>query len=156
MASSDFETFCEAAALDLTTEVPGLRDASVHLFTPWDPEQQVPDGDKHLAIWPQAEEAETAEPLVTGPGGDLLVQLYAVLYWEPAGDESSRGIADMDAARDLFALHNDVRARFYAIENITLGGTVDTRYIGSRFPERSGQVRWFALALRARRAIDVA
>ena len=155
-SSSDFATVVDAIIDDLTTNVPGLRDALPHRYAAYDPEQQVAEaGEHHLAVWPTAEDADTPEPLVTGPGGDILTQLYAVLYWEHAGDESSRGILDEEVARDLLALHNAVRARFYAIENVRLGGTMDTRYAGARFPERSSSVRWFAIAVRVRQTIDV-
>jgi hypothetical protein len=147
--ASDFADVVDAIVADLTTNVAGLRDSIVHRYSAADPEQLVAEaGERHLAVWPTAEDADTPTPLVTGPGGDLLTQLYAVLYWEHAGDESSRGTLDEEAAADLLALHNATRARFYAVENVRLGGTTQTRYAGARFPERSGQVRWFAIAVR--------
>lgn len=150
--TSDFQTICDAIASDLVTNVEGLRDAAVHLYAPYDPEQQEADG-KHLAIWPQAEDAEAAVPLTTQ--SRQLVQLYAVLYWEPAGDESSRGVADQQAAADLLTLHNDTRDRFYLDENMVIGGFATIEYQGARLPERSGRVRWFAIALEARLAQDI-
>ena len=155
-SSSDFETVCRAISDELLTTVPGLRDALPHLLAAYDPEQQVAEaGERHLAVWPLAEDPDTPTPLVTGPGGDVLIQQYAVLYWEHAGDESARGMLDQDAAIKLFALHNAVRARFYDVDNVRLGGTSETRYAGARFPERSGQVRWFAIAVRVTQTIDV-
>jgi hypothetical protein len=156
VTTSDFQTVVDAIVADLTTNVPGLRDALPHKYAAYDPEQQVAEaGERHLAVWPTAEDADTPTPLVTGPGGDILTQLYAVVYWEHAGGESDRGVLDQEAARELLALHNAVRARFYAIANIRLGGTTSTRYAGARFPERSGQVRWFAVAVRCTNDIVV-
>jgi hypothetical protein len=86
-------------------------------------------------------------PLVTGPGGDLLNQSYQIAYWEDASDESSRGVADEQAAADLFDLFETVRARLYALENVNLGGTEHIRYVGAATAERSGLVRWFQLAI---------
>ena len=66
---SDFETVCIAMRDDLVGAIPKLSEASQHLFLPWDPENLTAGvGERHLAIWPSAEEAETAEPLATAPG----------------------------------------------------------------------------------------
>jgi hypothetical protein len=99
--------------------------------------------------------AAEATPLVTGPGGDRIDEVYRITYWEHAGDESSRGISDEEAAADLLTLAEDVRDRFYAIANLRIGGTELTRYIGTAFPDRSGQVRWFAIGVQARRSVVV-
>ena len=151
MASS-WETFCEAVADDLTTNVSALRDVRVHLLAPYDPEEQVSDGgERHLGVFPIAATAQEGSPQTTD-GGQLLTETYRIVYWEDAGDESSRGIADVDAARDLLQLASDVRDRFFLRSNVFLGGTEFTRYIGTVFPDRSGQVRWFAIGVEARRS----
>jgi hypothetical protein len=145
---------CDAVIDDLTTEVPELRDALVHRYAPYDPEQQLAEpGERHLAVWPAAEAADAAEPLVTGPGGDMLVQQYRVTYWEHAGDESSRGIADTEAAADLLNLIEKVRARFYDIGNVFIGGSDHTRYLGTSLPERGGEIRWFQITIQVRTSL---
>jgi len=151
--ASSWQTLIDAVMLDLTTNVPGLRDVREHRYSPYDPEFQVAEvGERHLAMFPVAA-GTTAEPNVTGPRGDLLTEIYRIVYWEHAGDESSRGVSDEDAAADLLTLAEDVRDRFYVNANYRIGGTVDTRYTGTAFPESSGQVRWFAIGIQARRDI---
>lgn len=155
MASS-ITGFVDALILDLTTEVPGLRDALPHRYAPWDPEQMLAQaGERHLGVWPSSA-LEEAIPLVTGPGGDLLNQSYQIAYWEDAGDEASRGIVDEEAAFDLFALLEATRARLYALENVNLGGAEHLRYVGAATAERSGVVRWFQLAILVRTSAIVA
>ena len=152
--SSSWQTFCDAVMLDLTTNVPGLRDVREHRYSPYDPGDLYADvGERHLSVFPVAAAVEESSPLVTGPGGDLLNQVYRIVYWEHAGDESSRGISDEEAAADLLTLAEDVRDRFYVVANLRIGGTELTRYIGTALPERSGQVRWFAIGVQARRSV---
>ena len=152
--TSSWQTFVDAVMLDLTTNVPGLRDVREHRYSPYDPEELVADvGERHLSIFPVAATASEATPLVTGPGGDLITEVYRITYWEHAGDESSRGQSDEEAAADLLALAEDVRDRFYVVANLRIGGTELTRYVGTALPERSGQVRWFAVGVQARRSV---
>ena len=153
--ASDFETFCDAVIADLQANVRALTDVKVHRLLPYDPEELQADGDRHLSVFPVADTPDVAEPLVTGPGGDLLNQTYRVLYWEDAAGESSRAIGDTEAAATLFELHNAIRARFYAAGNTFLGGTEYTRYLGSVFPDRAGLVRWFTIGVLGRRTITV-
>ena len=153
MASS-WQSFIDAAMTDLTTNVPGLRDVREHRYSPYDPEELVAEvGERHLSVFPVAAQAAEATPLVTGPGGDTITEVYRITYWEHAGDESARGQSDEDAAADLLTLAEDVRDRFYAVANLRIGGTELTRYIGTALPERSGQVRWFAIGVQARRSV---
>lgn len=150
---SDFETFCQVVAADLKLNVPGLRDSVVHLLAAWDPEQLEASGvEHHLAIWPAGEVLdERAMPLTTN--SNMLRQTYRLLYWEPAGDESSRGVLDEQAAATIFDLQNAVRTRLYAITPPDLGGAI-LQYGGSAFPERSGQVHWFAVQFTIDKTID--
>ena len=151
--SSSWQTFVDAVMSDLTTNIPGLRDVREHRYSPYDPEELVAEpGERHLSIFPVAAQAQDATPLVTGPGGDLILETYRITYWEHAGDESIRGVSDEEAAADLLTLAEDVRDRFYVIANLRIGGTELTRYVGTAFPERSGQVRWFAIGVTARRS----
>ena len=152
---SSWQSFVDAAMLDLTTNVPGLRDVREHRYSPYDPDELVAEvGERHLSVFPIAAQAQEATPLVTGPGGDLITETYRITYWEHAGDESSRG-SDEEAAADLLTLAEDVRNRFYAIGNLRLGGSEYVRYIGTVLPERSGQVRWFAIGVTSRRSVVV-
>ena len=149
---SNWSTFIDAVILDLTTNVPGLRDALVHRYMPWDPGELVGEaGERHLSVFPVADAAQDAVPFVTAPGGDLLTEVYRIVYWEDAGDESSRGISDEEAAADLLELAQATRDRFYVVANLTLSDANHVRYIGMQFPERSGQFRWFTLGVRATR-----
>lgn len=149
---SNWSDFIDAVILDLTTNVPGLRDALVHRYMPWDPEELTGEaGEKHLSVFPVADVAQDAVPFVTAPGGDLLTETYRILYWEDAADESARGIGDEDAAAALLDLAQATRDRFYVIANLTLSDANQVRYLGTQFPERSGQYRWFTLGVRATR-----
>lgn len=156
-----FTGFCDALLTDLTTNVDALRDSDllVHRYAPWDPEQfSTEGGNRHLAVWPAAEATESATPLVTGPGGDQLAQVYNVLYWESSGDEVSRGIADTEAAAALLNLLQAVRDRFYALENqppTGLGGAELIRYIGAALPERPSSARWFQIGVQVRTSVTV-
>lgn len=150
--SSSWQTFVDAVMADLTTNVPGLRDVREHRYSPYDPEELVAEvGERHLSVFPVAASAQTAEPFVTAPGGDLLTETYRITYWEHAGDESSRGQSDEGAAADLLSLAEDIRDRFYVIANLTMADANQVRYIGTALPERSGQVRWFAIGVQATR-----
>jgi len=152
---SSWQSFIDAAMADLTTNVPGLRDVREHRYSPYDPEELVAGvGERHLSIFPVAAQAQTAERLLTGPGGDLILETYRITYWEDAGDESSRG-SDEEAAADLLTLAEDVRDRFYDVDNLRLGGAHEVHYIGTAFPERSGQVRWFAIGVQAQQHVHV-
>jgi hypothetical protein len=154
--ASSFVGLCDAVIDDLTTEVPELRDALIHRYAPWDPEQLMAEaGERHLAVWPAAEAADASTRVVTGPGGDMLEQLYRVAYWEHAGDEASRGIADTEAAADLLNLAEKVRARFYDIDNVFLAGSEDLHYLGTSLPERSGEIRWFQITIQVRTSLVV-
>jgi hypothetical protein len=154
--SSSWQTTIDAVLADLTANVAGLQGTIVHPYSPYDPQEQVAEaGERHLTMYPVAATAQDAEPYVTGPRSDLLTEVYRVGYWEDAGDESSRGISDEAAAAALFELAEEVRDRFYVHANYAIGGdgTMDTRYMGTVFPDRSGQVRWFAIGVQVRRSI---
>jgi hypothetical protein len=152
--ASDWTTFVDAVVADLTGSVSGLADPAliVHRYAPYDPgDLQAEAGERHLSVFPVADIAQEATPFTTAPGGDLLTETYRVVYWESAGDESTRAISDEDAAFALFELASATRERFYVIANLMLGGTTQVRYLGMAFPERSSSVRWFALGVRATR-----
>src|SRR4030095_10932878 len=141
---------------DLTTNVPGLRDVREHRYSPYDPEELVAEvGERHLSIFPLASTPSDAPPLVTGPGGDLIIEMYRITYWENAGDESARGVSDEEAAADLLTLAEGVRDRFYAVAHLRPGRSEYVRYVGTVLPERSGQVRWFAIGVQSRRSVVV-
>lgn len=149
---SDFATVVDAIIEDLTTNVAGLRDAIVHRYAPWDPEElQAAPHERHLAVFPSAENTDVAEPLATG--SHQLNQVYSVLYWESAGDEPARAVLDEQAAADLLDLHNAVRARFYVSANESLGGSTLVWYAASGLAERVGAVRWFLVGVRVVRVI---
>jgi hypothetical protein len=111
-------------------------------------------GEHHLSIFPVADSAQEAQPLTTD-GGAELVEIYRILYWEHAGDVSARGIEDQEAWKDHLQLAQTTKDRFFKRDNIFLGGTTLTRYVGTAFPDRSGIVRWFAIGIRATRAITL-
>ena len=150
---SDFETFIDILAADLKVNVAGLRDCIVHRLGAWDPaELEAAGAEHHLAIWPAGEGLdEQALPLTTN--SNLLRQTYRLLYWEPSGDESSRGELDEPAAASLLDLQNATRARLYEITPVALGGAI-LQYRGTAFPERSSSVRWFAMQLTIDTTID--
>ena len=153
---SSWQTTVDAIVEDLEANVPGLLGATIHRYSPYDPEEQIAEaGERHFAVYPVAATAQTAEPALTGPRGDLLTEVYRIVHWEDAGDESSRGVSDEAAAAALLELAQAIRDRFYVRENYAIGGdgTVDTRYVGTALPDRSGAVRWLAIGLQVRRDI---
>jgi hypothetical protein len=153
--ASSFRDVVTAIVDDLTTNVPALREVLVHRYASWDPGQLVVEaGERHLAVWPAPDRIDTSAPLTTD-GGKLLVQIYQIIYWEDAGDESSRGIADEEAAAELFDLIEAIRARFFVRSNVFLGGTDYLEYVGSTGAERSASVRWFVITLTARTSLTL-
>lgn len=158
--TTTFVGFCDAMIEDLTANVPGLAGQVVlHRYAAWDPLQFVAEaGERHLAVWPAAEGPEDAIPLVTGRGGDRLEQLYRIAYWEASGDESQRGVSDVDAAVRLLTLYEDVRNRLYSSSNLPptgIAGSENLGYRGGALPERSGLIRWFQIGVVVRTSIVV-
>jgi hypothetical protein len=150
--ASDWSAFVDAVLADLTAQVPGLAGALEHRYAPYDPEQQKAEpGERHIAVFPLADIPQQATPFVTAPGGDLLTETYRVLYWEAAGDESTRQVTDEEAAFQLLELAQAVRNRFYVVANLTLSDATQVRYLGAVFPDRSSTVRWFAIGVEATR-----
>lgn len=153
---SDWADVVDAVATDLTANVATLTalgaDLEIHKLEPWDPEELQSDGKKHIGIWPVGEGAEVPEVLAAG--SHQLNQAFAVLYWEPVGVESSRLVRDEDAARALMDLHNAMRARFYVEANQQRAGAFRVWYSGASFPERVGNVRFFAIGFTAAKAIS--
>lgn len=137
---SDWETFCAAVVTDLTANVGALSGATTHILAPWAPEERVNDGKKHLAVWPKAEIGAQSSRLMLG--ADDVEQVYAVLYWEPAGTESPRQVLDVAGTSALFDLENAIRGRFYRAA-FAVAGYYRIVYNGTQFPERSGEVRGF-------------
>lgn len=154
--ASNWATFVDALVADLTVEVAALRDVLVHRYTPWDPSSLVTEsGERHLAVHPSGD-AVVAEPLTTGGGGsNELVEVYQIRYWEDAGDESSRAVADEEAAAQMFEVAQAIQDRLHTMAVQTLGGAFHVRYVGCEFPDRSSSVRWFLMTLQARRAKDI-
>lgn len=145
--------FVDAVLDDLDSNV-FHGDIRIHRYAPWDPEQlRAEVGERHLAVFPAAEAVDEATPLVTAPGGDMLLQMFRVLYWESASDEAERGIVDEAAAGDLIDLLESVRGRFYKTANTFLGEAELVSYLGASLPDRSSSVRWFMLSIRARTSI---
>ena len=158
--TSDFQTTVDAIIADLQANVAAIGlipAANIHRYGPWDPQEDMasPGDGNHLAVWPSVEGAESATPLTTGPGSDLIEQRYAVSYWENIGTEGGAGVRDETASAALLTLHNAVRARFYVVANLTLGGAHFTRYLGSTFPARATGTRWFTLTIASFRHIHV-
>jgi hypothetical protein len=153
--ASSLRVVVDAIVDDLTTNVPELRDVLIHRYGAYDPGQLLAEvGERHLAVWPAADQIDAAQPLTTD-GGKLLVQLYRIIYWEDAGDESSRGVLDEDAAADLLDLIEAIRLRFFKRTNVFLGGTDYLEYVGSSGAERSGAVHWFQLTVVARTSLTL-
>jgi hypothetical protein len=149
---SEFGEVCDHLAGDLKANVKGLHDAIIHTRTTWDPtELQARKGERHLAIWP-APEAAVVEPFAIG--SHRIRQAFAILYWEPA-PETRRGKADVEMAERLFSLHDEVVSRLYEMTNQLIGSgankTWKVWYDSSALPERSGDVRWFAVGFTADR-----
>jgi len=150
---SDWETFCDAWADELANNVPGLAQARVHKYMPWDPEAlAAANGERHFAIWPEGGVEHTTPGFVTN--GVLLQQSYVILVWEGAQDESGRLVFDERATKEFLDLENDVRARFFLNANIRRGGVDVTRPSGVQLPQPIGGVRVFAWRLLAEKGID--
>jgi hypothetical protein len=147
---SSFRGVVDAILADLTTNVRELEGVLPHRYGGWSPERLLADaGERHLAVWPDVDAPDTARPLTTD-GGKELVQLYQIVYWEDAGDEASRGVLDEEAAGDLLDLTEAVRARFFRRANVFLGGVDLLEYVGASTANRSGTVRWFQITVQAR------
>lgn len=150
--ASDWAVFVDAVVADLTSAVPALADPAliVHRYSPYDPGQLVAEaGERHLSVFVVADIPEEAAPFTTAPGGSLLTQTYRIVYWESAGDESTRSVSEEQAAAELLELAQATRDRFFVIANLTLGDATQVWYIGTQFAERSSSVRWYALGVRA-------
>jgi hypothetical protein len=148
---SDFSTFCDAVQADLVGNVAGLGSLAAdakHLYAPWNPYALQPDGRRHLAIWPDAESADTPEPAAIE--AHELAQVYLVLVWEGAELEGQRLSEDQAGAAAFLDLHNAVRARFYVEANQHLGGAELCWYAGTAFSDAAALVRWFVIRLAAR------
>jgi len=149
---SDHSELCDALIDDLQGNVAGLRDAIVHRYGPWDPEEfRAAAGERHLAVWP-APEVETIEARYIG--GHTLKQVYAIAYWEWASDEATRAVLDEDAAKALLDLQNAIRARLYALENANLTGVDRLWYRRTQLPARSSSTRWLVLVVDVDREIQ--
>jgi hypothetical protein len=143
----------DAWVTELQNTVPGLADAVVHRYASWSVEALVAErGERHLAIWPEAE-AESLEGLTTGAGGgsDLATQSYVVLAWEDASTEGGRLMDDDTANAAWLDLHEAIRARFLTSANLRLGSSaiMDTRYRAAAF-DMVGLVRTMALRFTVR------
>lgn len=152
---SDYETVCSAIADDLRNNVAGLvevKESNVHLLAPWSAQELAADGEKHLAVWPVGENAESAEPLTTG--SHMLNQGFAILYWESSATEAPRLVEDQVGAAALLDLHNAIRARIYRDAFQTIGSSDRAWYVGTSFPEQVSRVRGFQISLSVRRFID--
>jgi len=157
--TSDFQTTVDAIIADLQANVAAIGTipaANVHRYEPWDPqEMQASPGDgNHLAVWPAIEGAESGSPFTTAPGGSELEQRFAVSYWEHIGTEGGAGVRDEVASAALFTLQNAVRARFFIVANLQIGGADQVRYLGTTFPSKATGVRWFTLVIASIRHIQ--
>ena len=83
-----------------------------------------------------------------------MTEAYRIVYWEDAGDEN-RGMLRRGRGRRVAQYRATIRDRFYVRANYAIGGdgTMDTRYVGTALPERSGAVRWLAIGVEVRRSI---
>lgn len=136
---------------DLQANV-GLESCVPHLYAPWDPERFIAEpGEKHLAVWP-APDLETVAPLTTM--AHELTQNYVIAYWEGAGEEDQRQVADQEAARDLLALHNLIRARLYELANQVIGDTFKVWYAGALVNDATSHTRWLTVFVEAHRAME--
>lgn len=131
----------DAVVADLTGNVDALREASVHRYAPWNPEELFANvGDRHLAVWPVADQVEQRNVLTSD--AHELNQVYVILIWENASDAQSRRVADEAADLAFIEMWEAVRDRFYEESNQWLGGTERTWYTGSRWADASGTNRW--------------
>lgn len=145
---SDWSAIIDAVTADLITNVTWTTTPTLHKYNTQDPEELAASpGEAHLAMWPAQEQPETAVQLVTAPGGDQLTKAFVLLYWEHIGQEGGQQLSDEDAAKAMLDLHNAVRARFYQIANLQLGGTTSTRYTSTSFAPGPSDVRWFAMTI---------
>jgi hypothetical protein len=140
---------------ELTTSVQGLADVVVHRYASWSVEALVAErGERHLAIWPEAE-GEAAEGYLSD-GSLLSTQRFVVLVWEDSSTEQGRLQDNESADAAWLDLHEQIRARFLKGSNVRLGSTslMDTRYRESAF-DRVGLVRTMALRFTVRVPLSV-
>lgn len=144
---SVFQTVCDAIRDDLIGNVPGLFDAKVHMYEPWDPEELTAAvGERHLAVWVDPGETERVEPLSNG--SHQLNQVYVIQVWEPAPGEGDRLKADEEGAKRLFDLYDAVHDRLYIEANQELGGSALVWNRATSLATRAGSVRFFRMLVR--------
>lgn len=147
---STLVTVCDALIADLQGFVSGLGTidpSRVHRYAPWNPEELLADGYRHLAVWPVGD-AETGEDYVNL--AREFVEHYDVLVWEPAGTEASRAVEDEAGAKAFLELQADVLERFL-LPAQSAGGAYLARYVSTTFPESPGISRWFRSRIDCRR-----
>lgn len=145
---SDWSDVIDAVTADLLANVAWASTPTLHKYDPQDPvELAASPGQAHLAMWPASETPESALQLVTGPGGAQITQTYNLLYWEHIGQEGGQQVADETAAAAILDLHNAVRARFFQIANLQIGGTTSTRYVSTQFPATPSLSRWWLMSV---------
>lgn len=149
-----WKSVCDAWVDDITANVDGMAEVTVHRYAPWSVEAFFAStGDRHLAIWPEFD-AETTEPLTTA-GGRIFEQRFLLAIWEDASEESARRIDDEAANAAWLELQEAVVARFFVAANVRLGmvaadNPVDTQYLAGSF-EPASTKRIMRLNFRVRR-----
>lgn len=133
------QTVCSGWMTDLCNgNVTGLTDAIQHLYTPWSVEDgYASSGERHIAIWPEAE-AESATPLTAGsPPSYLATQSFVIRVWEDASVDSSRLQDDETAASAWLTLAQAIRDRLMVWANIQTGSVNTTQYGHTTFDFRA-------------------
>lgn len=135
-----FASVCEAWATELVTHIDALADAKVHLYAPWSVENlYAAKGERHLAIWPEADPVST-NPFATGSlPSDLEERRFVIAVWELAAQDVARRMDDDAANLAWLDLAEDIQGRLQVQANTSLGGSgMQTRFDG---------VTWDVIAL---------
>lgn len=142
---------CDAWAAEISSKVPALSEAEVHLYASWSPEDlYVPAQGRAFAVYPEGD-PEVRVGFTTQPA-DLVTTSFLVEVWEDATVESGRLQDDDERNVAWLALFEAVKHRFYVGENLQLGDAqvMDTHYLGASFG-LAGGVRFFILRFAIRR-----
>jgi len=139
-----FQSVCDAWMTELTVHIPGLSDATQHLYESWS-SAAVADSTpgRHIAVWPEGDPESRRQ--FTTDGADEVTASYQVMVWEGATAATTRVAEDIDAAAAWLALYEEVKGRFYLKANLGLGDTgSDVHYEGGKFDQKADK-RVFAI-----------
>lgn len=147
---SSFSETCDGLIEDLLDNVPTLMvdPQNIHRYLAWMPEALVPDGARHLAVYPGTSPFDQMSPIGASLGSLERRQSFEILVWEPSGTESSRQVSEEQETKVFLDLYEAILARMFVAANQPISGGAYRQWVTSAtVPTRSSQVRWFGLLI---------